>query len=692
MGDNALPNRSFKEQRFWDEFLVARDGLPFEWYAQWSDLFPLLERHCGLNPQLSPLPAVLIPGCGNSELSSAMYDHGFTNITNIDFSRSVIMEMMRRNIRDRPMMFWKVMDMTEMQFSNDSFDYILDKGALDAVLGQADEDHASGKRFLSEVKRVLRPLGKYACITLAESHVIGLLLSTFRHGWQVAVYQVPIAQASSKLKPLLFAATKETTSNLSLISYNLSSDLHAQNIAAIEKENALRRRGPEFRDFEKLQPSRRSVLTLGGTFKAIVLDAKIGQAVTPDACAVFLVPKAKAHEWLYSSEEGQWQVVESAKAARLIMVYLETDCQTATELQNLLSPLVRELVPLDCDSGVPFLLPHDGVCKGTLLEEIDSPLTGTMLVEDVVSSDKKKAFFRRLFFKRNPNLIQSEALLTPTNGFRRVGSKKKNKHGKETAAQRRQNTTDEMKVDHSYLASPYHEGMVAGLSLIATKIESCVSSKEQIRVMIVGLGAGLLPMFLYKHFPFNSIEVVELDPVVADLAKRHFGFVEDDRMQLRLGDGLAAVDAIAKQEMEEQANSENTRHKLHILLIDADSSDPSNGLSCPPEEFLLETFLRSAKAALEPEGILVINVVSRAREPHIQADQRMCKIFSEVYSLQVDEDVNRVVFGLPQPSNLRDSTAIFNAGVLLKKVAGQFASWDKGPNVKDVLKKIKRIK
>ncbi|XP_024539085.1 methyltransferase-like protein 13 [Selaginella moellendorffii] len=106
-----------------------------------------------------------------------------------------------------------------------------------------------------------------------------------------------------------------------------------------------------------------------------------------------------------------------------------------------------------------------------------------------------------------------------------------------------------MKVDHSYLASPYHEGMVAGLPLIATKIESCVSSKEQIRVMIVGLGAGLLPMFLYKHFPFNSIEVVELDPVVADLAKRHFGFVEDDRMQLRLGDGLAAVDAIAKLEV-----------------------------------------------------------------------------------------------------------------------------------------------
>lgn len=31
--------------------------------------------------------------------------------------------------------------------------------------------------------------------------------------------------------------------------------------------------------------------------------------------------QARAHEWLFSSEEGQWMVVESSKAARLIMVY-----------------------------------------------------------------------------------------------------------------------------------------------------------------------------------------------------------------------------------------------------------------------------------------------------------------------------------------------------------------------------------
>ncbi len=41
------------------------------------------------------------------------YDDGITNITNIDFSRGVIRDMMVKNLRSRPSMRWLVMDMTE---------------------------------------------------------------------------------------------------------------------------------------------------------------------------------------------------------------------------------------------------------------------------------------------------------------------------------------------------------------------------------------------------------------------------------------------------------------------------------------------------------------------------------------------------------------------------------------------------
>ena len=32
------------------------------------------------------------------------------------------------------------------------------------------------------------------------------------------------------------------------------------------------------------------------------------------------VMQGRAHEWLFSTEEGQWEIVEAAKAGRLIMV------------------------------------------------------------------------------------------------------------------------------------------------------------------------------------------------------------------------------------------------------------------------------------------------------------------------------------------------------------------------------------
>lgn len=43
------------------------------------------------------------------------YDDGCTGITNIDFSKGVIKEMMLKNVRRRPRMKWQVMDMTEMK-------------------------------------------------------------------------------------------------------------------------------------------------------------------------------------------------------------------------------------------------------------------------------------------------------------------------------------------------------------------------------------------------------------------------------------------------------------------------------------------------------------------------------------------------------------------------------------------------
>jgi len=73
-------------------------------------------------------------GCGNSKLSEEMYDDGFRNITNVDYSPVVIDQMQRRHEASRPGMKWVVADVRELPFDADAFDITLDKGTMDAMM------------------------------------------------------------------------------------------------------------------------------------------------------------------------------------------------------------------------------------------------------------------------------------------------------------------------------------------------------------------------------------------------------------------------------------------------------------------------------------------------------------------------------------------------------------------------------
>lgn len=107
----------FTSKENWDNFFTIRGhGDAFEWYAEWPELKdPLISHLPSLSQSLTP--QILVPGCGNSSLSEQLYDAGFRCITNIDFSKVAISDMLRRNVRQRPDMRWRVMDMTTMQVS-----------------------------------------------------------------------------------------------------------------------------------------------------------------------------------------------------------------------------------------------------------------------------------------------------------------------------------------------------------------------------------------------------------------------------------------------------------------------------------------------------------------------------------------------------------------------------------------------
>ncbi|KAK4779290.1 hypothetical protein SAY86_006818 [Trapa natans] len=674
----------FTSKENWDKFFRIRGSDDsFEWYAEWPELKELmLSELRSLNDAAPDSLQILVPGCGNSKLSEHLYDAGFHCITNIDFSKIVISDMLRRNVRERPAMRWRVMDMTCMQFTENMFDALVDKGGLDALMEPGHGENL-GNQYLTEVKRVLKTGGKFVCLTLAESHVLGLLLPKFRFGWKMAVHVIPQKQSGKPgLWTFMMVAEKKDPSlvHQMTLSFTQSSFGHSDKqvnglFEEVNNENKVRMHYSDGSDIllslkdlqlgakgglQNLIPGRRITLMLGDegsrfSYKAVLLDAHQDSEICFTChCGIMLVPKSRANGWLYSSEEGQWNVVQSARAARLIMVFLECFPVTVSmdDIQKDLSPLVKQLAPAVTEYGtrIPFMMVEDAITERKIVHQVSSPLTGTIVIDDVVYTDadndiseilgSKDLRFRRLIFQRNDLLVQSEALLIvermASDADNSPKANKKHKSKKRGSLKSKQSKGNEG-IFHDYLVSPYHSGIISGFMLITSYLESMASTGNPVRTVVLGLGAGLIPMFLHQCLPCSLVEAVELDPVIVNLARDYFGFCEDGCLKVHVTDGIGFIKGAAN---DRQAKA------IDILIIDVDSDDPSSGLSCPASSFVEETFLHNARASMSNQGLFVVNLVSRSASIKAAVILRMKNIFNHLYSLQIEKDVNEIIFAL----------------------------------------------
>ncbi|OUC41810.1 hypothetical protein D917_10678, partial [Trichinella nativa] len=83
---------------------------------------------------LKPSDDILQIGCGSSCLADSLYDSGYKNIVSIDIVRSVIRKQIHRNRKRRPELTFSRGDATNLEYANESFNAVLDKGTLDSVM------------------------------------------------------------------------------------------------------------------------------------------------------------------------------------------------------------------------------------------------------------------------------------------------------------------------------------------------------------------------------------------------------------------------------------------------------------------------------------------------------------------------------------------------------------------------------
>lgn len=193
--------------------------------------------------------------------------------------------------------------------------------------------------------------------------------------------------------------------------------------------------------------------------------------------------------------------------------------------------------------------------------------------------------------------------------------------------------------DPEYLALPYASAMLAGLAL----------SEETRRILVVGLGGGTLPMFLRKHYPDATIDVVDIDSDVVYVAKQFFGFREDSRMKAHVDDGRQFI--------------EDSREPYDVIFLDAFANDSV------PEHLTTQEFLRAVRRAVKPGGGVVGNLwgpgYNRLYDSMVRTYQ---EVFDEVFILNVRDAGNKILLALPRRQPLsRDEMILLTRKVSTAK-------------------------
>lgn len=95
----------------------------YDWFKSYSD--PELSRLLNLHIPVKSSRIIML-GCGNSTLGAEMYEDGFENILNLDYS-PVVIEMMKGMHGRKEGLELVVGDIMDLKFEDGSFDVAIDK-------------------------------------------------------------------------------------------------------------------------------------------------------------------------------------------------------------------------------------------------------------------------------------------------------------------------------------------------------------------------------------------------------------------------------------------------------------------------------------------------------------------------------------------------------------------------------------
>merc|ERR1712216_254120 len=182
--EKGMASGSFKDGKsYWDAQYKA-DSSDFDWYQQYGHLEVLL---AGFDNNAT----VLITGSGTSKIGVELANRGVATVNHIEQSPHAV-NAMKSRYGNTGVTFTEG-DVTSMPFNNESYDIVIDKACLDAILCEEGGTRKS-QLYLNQVARVLKESGKFVCVSTGKKELRGSYFEQHFGDMQVDAISKPSSQ------------------------------------------------------------------------------------------------------------------------------------------------------------------------------------------------------------------------------------------------------------------------------------------------------------------------------------------------------------------------------------------------------------------------------------------------------------------------------------------------------------------
>lgn len=160
---------------------------------------------------------------------------------------------------------------------------------------------------------------------------------------------------------------------------------------------------------------------------------------------------------------------------------------------------------------------------------------------------------------------------------------------------------------------------------LAAPVMAGISEKESSDILILGMGTGTYASQCLKYFEGASIEGVEIDQKITDLAGEYFDLPGE--VKVTTYDGRAYLQAIDK--------------KYDVIMVDA-----YQDITIPFQMSSVE-FFQMVKEHLKEDGVMVVNMNMHSEgsgDINAYLADTISNVFSDVYTVKVEGATNQELF------------------------------------------------